>query len=73
MTQIEAQTTQLRNMWRKLKQKRSDFEIIDILKRGNYEADAERGDANRDIRCITDSYFNMKISHVEESETILKK
>ena len=40
---------QLRNMRRKLKQKRRNFEIIKILKRRNFEAVAERGGANRGI------------------------
>ena len=48
-TQIRALTTQLRNMRRKLKQKRRNFKINEILKRRNFEADAERGDANRGI------------------------
>ena len=36
-------------MRRKLKQKRRKFEITEILKRRNFEANAERGDANRGI------------------------
>ena len=38
--QIETLTMQLRNM-------RRNFEIKDILKRRNFEADTKRGDANR--------------------------
>ena len=45
-----ALTTQLPNMRRKLKPKRCNFEIREILKRHNFEADAERGDANRAFR-----------------------
>ena len=45
--QIEALTTQLRNMRRQLKQKRRNFEITDILKRRNFEADIAQDDANR--------------------------
>ena len=48
-TQIEALTTQLQIMGRKLKQKRRNFEITVILRRRNFEADAERSDANRAI------------------------
>ena len=48
-TQIEALTAKLRNMRRKLIQKRYNFEITEILKRRNFEADAERFDANRGI------------------------
>ena len=51
-TQIEALMTQLRNMRRKWKQKRRNLEITEILKRRNFEADAERGDANRGISVI---------------------
>ena len=46
---FEALTTQLRNLRRRLKQKQRNFEITEILKRRNFEADAERGDANRGI------------------------
>ena len=37
MMQIEALTTQRRNMRRKLTQKRRNFEITEILKRRNFE------------------------------------
>ena len=56
MTQIEALTTQLRNMRHKLKQKRSNFEVTKILKRHNFEAVAEQGDANWSV-----SVFELKI------------
>ena len=36
-------------MRRNLKQKQRNFEITEILKRCNFEADAERGDANQGI------------------------
>ena len=49
MTQIEVLMRQLRNMRRKLKQKRRNFEIAEILKTRNFEADAERGYANQVI------------------------
>ena len=39
-------------MRHKLKQKRRNFEIIEILKRHNFVADAERGDANRGISVL---------------------
>ena len=51
--QIEALTMQLRNMRRKLKQKRHNFKITEILKRRNFEADAERSDANWAISVYT--------------------
>ena len=46
ITQIEALTTQLRKMRCKRKQKRCNFVITEILKRHNFEAEAEQGDAN---------------------------
>ena len=55
--QIEGLTTKLRNMRCKPKQKQRNIEITEILKRGNFEADAERGHAKRGISvksiCIT--------------------
>ena len=39
-------------MRRKLKQKRRNFEITEILKRCNFEADAERENANRVISVL---------------------
>ena len=51
--QIEALTTQLQNMRRKLKQKRHNFEITEILNKRNSEADTERGDANRSVSVHT--------------------
>ena len=44
--------TQLRNMRRKLKRKRRNFEITEILKGRNCEADAERGDSNRGMSVL---------------------
>ena len=39
-------------MRRIVKQKRRNFEITEIFKRRNFEADAERGDANRGISVV---------------------
>ena len=39
-------------MQRKLKQKRCNFKITEILKRRNFEGDAERGDENRGISVV---------------------
>ena len=46
---LEALTTKLRKKRRKLKLKHRNFEIIEILKRRNFEAHTERGDLNRGI------------------------
>ena len=43
---------QLRNKRSKLKQKRRNFEIAEILKRRNFEADAEQSEANRGISVL---------------------
>ena len=48
---------QLRNMRRKLKQKRRNFEIKTVLKRRNFEAGEERGDAKPGVLV----YFAAKI------------
>ena len=45
-------------MRRKLKQKRHNFEITEILIRRNFEADTERGDANRVMSVIYFSIWN---------------
>ena len=39
-------------MRRKLKQKRCNFEVTEIWKKRNFEADSERGDANRGISVL---------------------
>ena len=35
-----------------MKRKRRNFEITEIIKRRNFEADAEPGDANRNINVV---------------------
>ena len=57
----DALTTQRWNMRRKLKQKRCNFEITEIWKRRNFEADAERGDANRGISVLVNRGNNLPI------------
>ena len=47
-------------MRRKLKQKRRIFEIKEIRKRRNFEADAERGDAKSSINVMI--YFLKKMT-----------
>ena len=48
-TPNEALTMQFRNIRFKLKQKRRNFEVTEILKRPNFGADAKRSDVNRGI------------------------
>ena len=67
--------TQFQNMRRKWKQKRRNFEITEILKRRNFEAGAERGDANLGIsvlwifsRCL--AIFPSAVDHCPSSSNI---
>ena len=47
-------------MRRKVKQKRGNFEITEILKRRNFEADARQGDTNRGISVLMTVKMNLK-------------
>ena len=68
--QIEALTTQLRKMQCKLKQKRHMFDVTEILKRHNFEADVERGDANQGISVY--AYVNALMFAYFSTLTLLK-